>query len=396
MNQKLDSDTQPKLWNELETSSDLQARTKEVLAFNQKNKLKKRGIALAPCFWEVPPIPASATVTIYNGGGTTSPDGSICITISSSEIGQGLHTKVAQICQHELSKHPLLSEPVPLDLIRVVGNSTEIDANWDLTGGSGTNPQAMRAVAGACEILVETLTVRLSTNPLKKRCMKMNTKVMSKEGMKLTWQELIQTVSGPFGTSAADLTARNTVFLGLSNTKSLIPQMLGGKMTGPHPGHGAAVTEVEVDVLTGEHVIIRSDLLYHQPRSVNPVIDLGQIQGSFVQGLGFFLKEDTIYSEDGSTFVTKDTWEYKPPCAKDIPQQFNVAYFRPGSVKGLVYGSKGVGEPPLFMAVSAVNALRDCIMSARRDAGLEPWADVNLPLTPARVSAACSVDVLKL
>lgn len=293
------------------------------------------------------------------------------------------------------SKHPDLCEPVPLELIRVVGNNTEINPAWDMTGGSGTNPQAMRAVAGACEILVSRLTLKWSTNPLKKRLMNMNKKAMGKEGKKVTWQELVAFATGPFGMSAADLTARNTVFLGMSNNRSVIPQMLGGKLCAPHPGHGAAVTEVEVDVLTGEHVIIRSDLLYHMPRSVNPVIDLGQIQGAFVQGLGFYLKEETIYSDDGSTYLTRDTWEYKPPCNKDIPQAFNVAYFRPGSVKGLVYGSKGVGEPPLFMAVSAVNALRECIMSARNDAGLNPWADVDLPLTPARVSAACSVDVLK-
>eukprot|EP00931_Biecheleriopsis_adriatica_P016695 TRINITY_DN12245_c0_g1_i1.p1 TRINITY_DN12245_c0_g1~~TRINITY_DN12245_c0_g1_i1.p1 ORF type:complete len:1428 (+),score=265.27 TRINITY_DN12245_c0_g1_i1:80-4363(+) len=397
MNHKLDNGTQPELWKELEASSNLESRRQEVQAFNEKNKLKKRGISLAPCFWEVPPIPASATVAIYNGGGATAPDGSICITISSAEIGQGLHTKVAQICQLELSKHPLLSEPVPLDLIRVVGNNTEVQGAWDLTGGSGTNPQAMRAVAGACEILVERLKVKMLTNPLKKRLMNMNMKAMRKDGgKKMTWQELIQTVTGPFGMSGADLTARNTVFFGLSNTKSLIPQMLAGKMCTPHPAHGAAVTEVEMDVLTGEHVIIRSDLLYHMPRSVNPVIDLGQIQGAFVQGLGFFLKEETLYSADGSSYVTKDTWEYKPPCVKDIPQQFNVAYFRPGNMKGLVYGSKGVGEPPLFMAVSAVNALRECIMSARKDAGLDQWANVSLPLTPARASIACAVDLLKL
>eukprot|EP00930_Biecheleria_cincta_P015171 TRINITY_DN12750_c0_g1_i1.p1 TRINITY_DN12750_c0_g1~~TRINITY_DN12750_c0_g1_i1.p1 ORF type:complete len:1321 (+),score=251.73 TRINITY_DN12750_c0_g1_i1:49-4011(+) len=279
MNKQLDSGTQTELWKELESSSDLQARMKDVQAFNQKNKLKKRGIALAPCLWDVPPIPASATVSIYNGGTTKFLDGSICITISSSEIGQGLHTKVAQICQHELSKHPDLCEPVPLELIRVVGNSTEINPAWDLTGGSGTNPQAMRAVAGACEILVSRLTLKWSTNPLKKRLMNMNMKAMGKVGKKVTWQELIASTAGPMGMSAADLTARNTVFMGLSNNRSLIPQMLGGKLCAPHPGHGAAVTEVEVDVLTGEHIIIRSDLLYHMPRSVNPVIDLGQIQG---------------------------------------------------------------------------------------------------------------------
>eukprot|EP00928_Gymnodinium_smaydae_P030105 TRINITY_DN22466_c1_g7_i1.p1 TRINITY_DN22466_c1_g7~~TRINITY_DN22466_c1_g7_i1.p1 ORF type:complete len:1426 (-),score=276.54 TRINITY_DN22466_c1_g7_i1:9-4286(-) len=397
LNQKIDGGNQSQLWQELQSTSDFEARAQQVKAFNEQNKLKKRGLALAPCFWEVPPIPSSAIVSIYNGGGTSAPDGSVSIMISGTEIGQGLHTKVAQVCQHELSKHPLLSEPVPLELIRVIGNSTEVIPNFDATGGSGTNPQAMRAVAGACEILVDRLKVHMTMNPLKKRTMKMNRKALGKENDKMTWQELIATVSAPMGLSAADLSARNTVVMGLSNTKSLIPQMVAGKMTGPHPGYGAAVTEVEVDVLTGEHVIVRSDLLYQVPKSVNPVIDLGQIQGAFVMGLGFYLKEETYYTEDGRDFVTKDTWEYKPPCVRDIPQEFNVAYFRPGSVKGLVYGSKGVGEPPLFMAVSVVNALRECIASARRDAGLEAWTDVNLPLTPARVSQACAaVAALKL
>merc|ERR1712127_205570 len=143
----------------------------------------------------------------------------------------------------------------------------------------------------------------------------------------------------------------------------------------------------------GEHVILRSDILYAQPRSVNPVIDLGQIQGSFVMGLGFFTKEFTEYSKDGSTLLTRDTWEYKPPQVQDIPQQFNVNYFRQGSMKGLVFGAKGVGEPPLFLAVSVVNALREAIVSARAGG---TWADVSLPATPARISTACAIDATSL
>ena len=84
-------------------------------------------------------------------------------------------------------------------------------------------------------------------------------------------------------------------------------QLLQGKMTGPHASYGAAVTEVQMDVLTGEHVVLRSDLLYQQPRSVNPVIDLGQIQGAFVFGLGFFTKEYTEYNAQGTALLTKDT-----------------------------------------------------------------------------------------
>merc|ERR1712127_556848 len=143
----------------------------------------------------------------------------------------------------------------------------------------------------------------------------------------------------------------------------------------------------------GEHVILRSDILYAQPRSLNAVIDLGQIQGAFVMGLGFFTKEFTEYSKDGTSLLTRDTWEYKPPQLQDIPQQFNVNYFREGSMKGLIYGSKGVGEPPLFMAVSVVNALREAIVSARADGN---WADMSLPATPARISTACAIDASTL
>merc|ERR1712216_393680 len=126
-------------------------------------------------------------------------------------------------------------------------------------------------------------------------------------------------------------------------------------------------------------------------------IDLGQIQGAFVMGLGFFLKEYMQYSEDGTHLLTNDTWEYKPPCAQDIPHEFNVAYFRDGPTKNLVYGAKGLGEPPLFMAVSAVNAIRQCIMSARSDASKAViFPQMDLPCTPARTSKACDVDVSKL
>merc|ERR1712070_891382 len=230
-------------------------------------------------------------------------------------------------------------------------------------------------------------------NPIKKKNMTFNRTAMGLDGKKMTWPELIATCTGPAGLCGADLVARNTVFLGMNNNEGIIKQMMAGKMTGPHPSYGAAVTEVEVDVLTGEHVILRSDLLYQQPRSVNPVIDLGQIQGAFVSGLGFFTKEYTEYSKDGSTLITRDTWEYKPPQIQDIPQQFNVSYFRQGSMSGLVFGAKGVGEPPLFMAVSVVNALREAIVSAR--AG-DSWADVSLPATPARISTACAVDASTL
>jgi len=396
LDRSLDGGTQVKLWDQLERTSELQARTQAVQAFNEANKLKKRGIALAPCLWNVPPIPSTCIVAISGGGGSTVPDGSITITLGSAEIGQGLHTKVAQVAQYELSKHPELSEPVPLELIRVVGNNTEVIPAFDMVGGSGSNPQACRCVAGACEQLVQKLIVHWDMNPLKKKTMTLNRTAMGLDGQKMTWQQLIGTCTGPFGLVGADLVARNTVCLGLNNNEALLTQIAAGKLTPPHPSYGACVIEVELDVLTGEHVIVRSDLLYQQPRSVNPVIDLGQIQGAFVMGLGFFLKEYTAYNEDGTHLITEDTWEYKPPCAQDIPQEFNVEYFREGSTSSLVYGAKGVGEPPLFMAVAAVNALREAIASSRKDAGLESWADVSLPLTPARASVACAVDVSKL
>jgi len=174
MNVKLDGGTQTKLWDELIESSEMMARMEDVKAFNVQNKLKKRGIALAPCLWEVPPIPSTCTVAINHGGGLTAPDGSITITLGSAEIGQGIHTKVAQACQHVLSKHPLLSEKVPLELIRVIGNNTEVIPAFDLVGGSGSNPQAVRAVAGACEQLIAKLTVHATMNPIKKKTMTYN------------------------------------------------------------------------------------------------------------------------------------------------------------------------------------------------------------------------------
>jgi len=184
MNAKLDGGTQPKLWNQLVESSEMIARSEDVKAFNAQNKLKKRGIALAPCLWNVPPIPATCTVAIYHGGGATAPDGSITITLGSAEIGQGIHTKVAQACQDALSKHPLLSEKVPLELIRVVGNNTEVIPAYDMVGGSGSNPQAVRCVVGACEQLIAKLTAHATMNPVKKKNMTLNRKALGLDGKK--------------------------------------------------------------------------------------------------------------------------------------------------------------------------------------------------------------------
>ena len=230
LDSKLDGGVQPKLWAELQETSELQQRMAQVEAFNKVNKVRKRGIALAPCLWNVPPIPCSVIVAISHGGGITPADGSITITLGSAEIGQGLHTKVAQAAQYVLSQHPLLSEDVPLNLIRVVGNNTEVIPAFDLVGGSGSNPQAVRCVSGACEQLMAKLTSHMTMNPLKKKTMQFNRTAQGLDGKKMTWPQLVSLVTGPFGLAGADLVARNTVCLGLNNNEGLIKQIIQGKV----------------------------------------------------------------------------------------------------------------------------------------------------------------------
>lgn len=132
--------------------------------------------------------------------------------------------------------------------------------------------------------------------------------------------------------------------------------------------YGVGATEMEVDILTGSYQIKRVDLLQDVGRSMSPGVDIGQVEGAFMMGVGYFLTEKLVYNRENGDILTNRTWNYKPPGAKDVPIDFRVTLLKNAPHADYVLRSKAIGEPPLIMAISVLFALRHALDSARNDA----------------------------
>lgn len=161
--------------------------------------------------------------------------------------------------------------------------------------------------------------------------------------------------------------------------------------------YSAAVSEVEIDVLTGEFSILRSDIIYDAGQSINPTLDVGQVQGGFIQGVGNVTTEQMYYDEDGKPY-SDGTWNYKPPCSKTIPVEFNASlleYVRTDQRTGTpmdrygIMSSKSTGEPPLVLANSVFFAIKHAVLAARQAAGWQEWFELESPATVERIRQAC-------
>jgi xanthine dehydrogenase/oxidase len=151
---------------------------------------------------------------------------------------------------------------------------------------------------------------------------------------------------------------------------------------------GAACAEVEIDCLTGDHEVKRTDIIMDVGESINPAIDIGQVEGGYMQGYGLFTLEQLMYSPQGFLY-TKGPGQYKLPGFGDIPAEFNVALLRGAPNPKAVFSSKAVGEPPLFLAASVFFALKDAIKSARSEVGLSTEFRLDSPATAERIRMAC-------
>src|SRR5471032_845005 len=178
--------------------------------------------------------------------------------------------------------------------------------------------------------------------------------------------------------------------------------------------YSAACVEVELDVLTGETTILRADVVYDGGKCLNPAIDVGQVEGGFVQGLGYVTSEDLSYQPaDSSTepsatrpapgaLYTTNTWEYKPPAAQSIPRQMNIMMFprelAPNAPpdRGDILSAKEMGEPPMTLAVAAFFAIKRAVLAARKDRGHHEWFQMASPATVQRVREAYLVDTADL
>lgn len=304
--QKLDFCNIRTIWDDLYNSSEFERRHREVEKFNQENRWRKRGITMVPQkhgigFTEPRgSLNASSAVVTVNMA-----DGSVFIYSGGVEMGQGLYTKLAQLAANTLG--------IPIEYIRMGGNNTNVIANCPPTAASTGFDLCGGAVEKACRTLrnrLENLCKDLEQFTPHSRIEDWRTN-WSERWKEIVFQAWFQRVN----LSAAELYK--------------VPHYKGPTEKNPrgkpflYYAYGAAVTEVEIDVLTGEFKILRADAVSDVNKSPNPAIDIGQLEGGFVQGIGFATTEELIYDEHGR-LVTDNIWSYKPPCSKTIPIDFRV------------------------------------------------------------------------
>ncbi|RWR85432.1 Aldehyde oxidase/xanthine dehydrogenase [Cinnamomum micranthum f. kanehirae] len=351
---ELNEYTLPSLLDNLAASSSFHHRTEMVKQFNSHNKWRKRGISRMPIIYEVSMRPTPGKVSILN-------DSSIVVEVGGIELGQGLWTKVRQMTAFALNQLCNDESQDLLNRVRVIQADTLSLVQGGYTAGSTTSECSCEAVRLACNVLVERLM------PLRER--------LQEQMGAISWETVIR---------QANLQSVN-----LSASTLWVPNFSSMR----YLNYGAAVSEVEIDLLTGATTILRTDIIYDCGQSLNPAVDLGQVEGAFVQGLGFFMLEDYKANPDGLV-VTDGTWTYKIPTVDTIPRQFNVELLNSGHHQERVLSSKASGEPPLLLANSVHCATREAIKEARKDHGFDGSAifQLKVPATMPVVKELCGLD----
>lgn len=329
--------TLPTVWNTLLNKSNYNQRLAKVQDYNYKNLWRKKGISICPVKYGMGWAGYNAGVIV----GVSQGDGCVTITHNGSEIGQGINTKVAQAVSMSLN--------IDMNLIRVSSLSTSQISNGGGTGGSSTSEVCCQAAVNACKNLLERIKP-YNTN---------NSNQTTSD-----WIAMINTIPCDISLQAEGWFS---------------PQVDGQSETDQFQYfvYAACVTEVELDVLSGQVHVLASEIVYDCGQSLNPLTDLGQIEGAYIMGLGYFLTESMEYSNDTGMLLTNGTWEYKPPMIADIPSVFNVTLLRNMYNNDGILGSKAVGEPPMVTSNSVYFALKMAIQSSRFDASQSSFGNTS-------------------
>jgi xanthine dehydrogenase large subunit len=349
-----------------EGSSDYRRRRRAVKEFNDTSAILKRGLALTPVKFGI-----SFTTTHLNQAGAlvhVYQDGSIHLNHGGTEMGQGLYIKVAQVVAEEFG--------VDAEKVKITATTTAKVPNTSATAassGSDINGMAAKDAAG-------TIKARL-----------------------------IAFAAEKYETAADQIEFRdNRVFIGNRSIPfpDLIKQAYFARISLSSTGfyrtpkihwdakagqgrpfyyfsYGAACSEVVVDITTGEMKVLRTDIVHDVGRSLNPAVDIGQIEGGFVQGMGWLTTEELVFHKDGR-LLSHAPSTYKIPCASDAPEHFKITLWDGANREDTIYRSKAVGEPPLMLAISVFAAIADAIHS------VNPSAPVPLdaPATPEAILRA--------
>ncbi|KAJ7988705.1 hypothetical protein DPEC_G00312000 [Dallia pectoralis] len=358
-NQILEHITLDRCWDECLEISGYKQRRAGVDEYNRTHRWTKRGLSIVPTkfgisFTALFLNQAGALVHIYT-------DGSVLLTHGGTEMGQGLHTKMVQVASRCLG--------IPPCKIHITETSTSTVPNTSPTAASASSDLNGAAVYNACEILVQRLEPYKTKNP--KGC----------------WEDWVR---------AAYFDRVSLSSTGFYKTPDLGYDFeTNSGRAFNYFTYGVACSEVEIDCLTGSNTNVHTSIVMDVGNSLNPALDIGQVEGGFIQGVGLFTLEELRYSPQGYLF-TRGPGMYKIPGFGDIPTDLSVSLLRDATNQKAIYSSKAVGEPPLFLAASVFFAIKDAITAARAESGLSGPFRLDSPATSERIRNACEDRFTKL
>lgn len=365
---RVEDNVAPQIMAQLAEQTGYAERAAAVAAFNARSPIIKKGLALTPVKFGI-----SFTTTHLNQAGAlvlVYADGSIQLNHGGTEMGQGLYIKVAQVVADVFA--------VPLERVRITATRTDKVPNTSATAASSGADLNGMAAQDAAQHIRERLAAFAAERA-----------GVAADDVRFT----------PAGVLAGDTI---TPFTDLCRSAHLARISLAstGFYATPHIAYdrakhqgrpflyfayGAAMSEVAVDVLTGDHRVLAVDILHDVGRSLNPAVDLGQIEGGFIQGMGWLTTEELVFGEDGR-LLTHAPSTYKIPTANDRPARMSVQIWQDGcNVQPTIHRSKAVGEPPFMLAISVFSALTHAVAAAVPGKGLP---SLDAPATPERILAA--------
>ncbi|HZT17910.1 MAG TPA: xanthine dehydrogenase molybdopterin binding subunit [Dongiaceae bacterium] len=364
--QTVEDNLLPAIIERLEASAGYRARRAAIAAFNEKSPWLRKGLALTPVKFGI-----SFTTTHLNQAGAllhVYSDGSVHLNHGGTEMGQGLFVKVAQVVAEELQ--------VDLDRIKITATNTGKVPNTSATAASASTD-------------LNGMAVQRAAREIKGRLARFASETWQVPEDLVSFRDdrvFIGNDSIAFGELAKKAYAARVHLSAAGFYKT--PKLHWDRDRGKgrpfyYYAYGAACSEVLIDILTGEMSVRRVDILHDVGRSINPAIDIGQIEGGFVQGMGWLTTEELVYDEQGR-LLTHAPSTYKIPVAADVPTDFRVSLFDNRNREETIYRSKAVGEPPLMLAISVFAAIADAVHSVRPGNGVA----LDAPATPEAILKA--------
>jgi xanthine dehydrogenase large subunit len=365
--QVVEDNLAPMMIDRLAEQSGYAARREQIAAWNRGSPIVKRGIALTPVKFGI-----SFNATLYNQAGAlvhVYTDGTVLLNHGGTEMGQGLFTKVAQVVAHEFG--------VPMSSIRVTTTDTSKVPNTSATAASSGSDLNGKAAQAAARTIRERLTQwACQTDSVEPSAVRFSGGEVHIGTRKIAFGEFVRQAH------AARISLSSTGYYRTPKIHWDRNAFQGRPFF--YFAYGSAVTEVAIDTLTGETRLLRVDILHDAGSSLNPAIDLGQIEGGYLQGVGWLTSEELWWNTKGE-LKTHAPSTYKIPTARDWPEVFNIEFLDVENREDTIFRSKAIGEPPLMLAISAFLAIRDAIASCG-SAGSLP--DLAAPATPESVLRA--------